>query len=161
MQANKQVNSQRCKQPQDQANTPNQPIEQTNICSEPLSKKPTDCACTRLPETQHRNPSTKKPKTARSNQRHHQPDNNLKQASLSNGDHHKKKKCCTNEATQCKQASHAAAPVHDQTHMPHANTWPNNRMSAHATKQPTNQPTKRANIWSSTSVQEASEQTFN
>jgi hypothetical protein len=41
MQANKEVNSQRCKQPQDQANMPNQPIEQTNICSEPLIKKPT------------------------------------------------------------------------------------------------------------------------
>jgi hypothetical protein len=44
--------------------------------------------------------------------------------------------------------------------MPQANTWPNN-MSTHATKQPTNQQTKHADVWSTTSMQEASEKTFN
>ena len=86
MQANNQVTSQPCKQPQDQANTPNQPIEQTTFAANhQVRNQPTvpARACLKL------NTGTRQPRnqpTARSNQRHHQPANNVKQASLSNGD---------------------------------------------------------------------------
>jgi len=45
--------------------------------------------------------------------------------------------------------------------MSQANTRPNNKMSTHASKQPSNQPRELANVSKRTSMQEASKQTFN